>query len=123
MGNKLLITKLNRNNITYIATALYSEKQLLELYLEPVEQESILDNIYVGRVKDVVKNLNAAFIEIAPKKPCYYSLEDCHNPLYVKKINSPRMVQGDEVVVQVVKENIKTKPPKYQRTLLFQELI
>lgn len=119
MGNKLLITKLNRNNITYIATALYSEKQLLELYLESVEQESILDNIYVGRVKDVVKNLNAAFIEIAPKKPCYYSLEDCHNPLYVKKINSPRMVQGDEVVVQVVKENIKTKPPKVSTNLTF----
>lgn len=119
MGNKLLITKLNRNNITYIATALYSEKQLLELYLEPIEQESILDNIYVGRVKDIVKNLNAAFIEIAPKMPCYYSLEDCHNPLYVKKINSPRMVQGDEVVVQVVKENIKTKPPKVSTNLTF----
>lgn len=119
MGNKLLITKLIRNNVEYIATALYSEKQLLELYLEPVEQESILDNIYVGRVKDIVKNLNAAFIEIAPGKPCYYSLEDCHNPVYVKKINSPRMVQGDEVVVQVVKENIKTKPPKVSTNLTF----
>lgn len=119
MGNKLLITKLNRNGITYTATALYAEKQLLELYLEPVEQESILNNIYVGRVKDVVKNLNAAFIEIAPGKPCYYSLEDCHNPLYVKKINSPRMVQGDEVVVQVIKENLKTKPPKVSTNLTF----
>lgn len=119
MGNKLLITKLERNNTAYITTALYSEKQLLELYLEPVEQESILNNIYVGRVKDVVKNLNAAFIEIAPGKPCYYSLEDCHNPLYVKKINSPRMVQGDEVVVQVIKENIKTKPPKVSTNLNF----
>lgn len=119
MGNKLLITKLQQNSVTYIATALYSEKKLLELYLEPVAQESILNNIYVGRVKDVVKNLNAAFIEIAPGKPCYYSLEDCHNPLYVKKINSPRMVQGDEVVVQVVKENIKTKPPKVSTNLTF----
>lgn len=119
MGNKLLITKLTQNNITYIATALYSEKQLLELYLESTEQESILNNIYVGRVKDVVKNLNAAFIEIAPGKPCYYSLEDCKNPFYVKKINSPRMVQGDEVVVQVVKENIKTKPPKVSTNLNF----
>lgn len=119
MGNKLLITKLTQNNITYIATALYSEKQLLELYLESTEQESILNNIYVGRVKDIVKNLNAAFIEIAPGKPCYYSLEDCKNPFYVKKINSPRMVQGDEVVVQVVKENIKTKPPKVSTNLNF----
>lgn len=119
MGNKLLITKLNRNGIVYTATALYSEKQLLELYLEPAAQESILNNIYVGRVKDVVKNLNAAFIEIAPGKPCYYSLEDCQNPIYVKKINSPRLVQGDEVVVQVVKENLKTKPPKVSTNLTF----
>lgn len=119
METKLLITKLIRNHTTYIATALYSGKKLLELYLEPTEQESILNNIYVGRVKDIVKNLNAAFIEIAPGKPCYYSLEDCHNPLYVKKINSPRMVQGDEVVVQVVKENIKTKPPKVSTNLTF----
>lgn len=119
MDQKVLITKLNYNKTTYITTALYSGKQLLEVYLEPVEQKSILNNIYVGRVKDIVKNLNAAFIEIAPGKPCYYSLEDCHNPIYVKKINSPRMVQGDEVVVQVVKENIKTKPPKLSTNLTF----
>ncbi len=114
-----MITRLTRNQQTYIATALYSGKQLLEVNLEPVEQKSILNNIYVGRVKDIVKNLNAAFIEIAPGTPAYYSLDECKNPLYVKKINSPRMVQGDEVVVQVVKENIKTKPPKVSTNLTF----
>lgn len=119
MGKILLITKLNRLNQTYTVTALYSGKRLLEIYLEPVSCRSILNNIYVGRVRDIVKNLNAAFIEIEPGKPCYYSLEDCKNPLYVKKINSPRMVQGDEVVVQVVKENIKTKPPKVSTNLNF----
>ena len=80
-------------------------------------KESILGNIYVGRVKNIVKNLNAAFIEIAPKKPCYYSLEDVKEPLYTKKINSPRMVQGDEVVVQVVQESSKSKPPKVSTNL------
>lgn len=119
MGNTLLITKINRNQKTFISTALYSEKHLLELNLEPLEQQSILGNMYVGRVKDVVKNLNAAFIEIAPGKPCYYSLEDYKNPVFVKKINSPRLVQGDEVVVQIIKENIKTKPPKVSTNLNF----
>lgn len=119
MGNILLITNLIRSNQTYRATALYSGKRLLEIYLEPADHRSILNNVYVGRVKDIVKNLNAAFIEIEPGKPCYYSLDECQNPLYVKKINSPRMVQGDEVVVQVVKENIKTKPPKVSTNLNF----
>lgn len=117
MGQTLLITELTKNNKSFLATALFEEKHLLEVNLEICGQESILGNIYVGRVKDVVKNLNAAFIEITPGCPCYYSLEDCCNPLYVKKINSPRMVQGDEVVVQVIKENSKTKPPKVSTNL------
>ena len=92
MGNKLLITKLNRNDTIYIATALYSEHRLLEITLEPFGQQSILGNIYVGRVKNIVKNINAAFIEIAPGRPCYYPLDEMKRPLFVKKINSPRQI-------------------------------
>ena len=109
---KLLITKLKRNQTTYIAAALYQDRRLIEINLEPENKKSILGNVYVGRVKNVVKNLNAAFIEIAPGMSCYYPLEDMKSPLFVKKINSPRMVQGDEVVVQVAKESSKSKPPK-----------
>ncbi len=119
MGNTLLITKLNRNDICCIATALYSGQRLVEITLEPLNQQSILGNIYVGRVKNIVKNLNAAFIEIAPGMPCYYPLDEMKRPLFVKKINSPRLVQGDEVVVQVSKENSKSKPPKVTTNLNF----
>lgn len=119
MDNTLLITKLAWNNKNYIATALYYGRKLEEVSLEPLEKQSILGNIYVGRVKDIVKNLNAAFIEIAPGVPCYYNLDDMKNPLYVKKINSPRMVQGDEVLVQVIRESSKGKPPKVSTNLNF----
>ena len=105
MKYKVLVTKIFQRKKSFIATALYQENKLVEVSLESLEQQGILGNIYVGRVKDIVKNLNAAFIEIAPGVPCYYSLEDLKNPLYVKKINSPRLVQGDEVVVQVVRES------------------
>ncbi|MCI8484059.1 MAG: ribonuclease E/G [Lachnospiraceae bacterium] len=117
MKNKLLITKLNRKNQIYIATALYQDQTLLEVNLEPAGQQSILGNIYVGRVKNIVKNLNAAFIEIAPGIPCYYPLEEMKHPLFVKKINSPKLVQGDEVVVQIAQESSKSKPPKVTTNL------
>lgn len=117
MGTTLLITRLQWNSRTYIATALYQDKKILELHLEPDGQQSILGNIYVGRVKNIVKNLNAAFIEIAPGIPCYYPLEELKQPLYVKKINSPRLVQGDELVVQVAQESSKSKPPKVTTNL------
>lgn len=119
MKTTLLVTKLLRNDKTYIATALYQEKKLLEVHLERLNSENILGNIYIGRVKNIVKNLNAAFIEIAPGVPCYYSLENCSQPLYSKKINSPRMVQGDEVVVQVIRENSGNKPAKVSTNLNF----
>lgn len=115
----LLVTKLIRDRKTYMATALYQERKLLEISLDSLQEENILGNIYVGRVKDIVKNLNAAFIEIAPGIPCYYGLEELKNPLYVKKINSPKMVQGDEVVVQVVREKSKGKPPRVSTNLTF----
>lgn len=91
----------------------------MEISLEPQDGQSLLGNIYVGRVKDIVKNLNAAFIEIAPGFPCYFNMDDLKNPLYVKKTNSPRMVQGDEVVVQVVRESSMGKPPKVSTNLNF----
>ena len=119
MGNTLLISKWNRNGKTYIVTALYQEQKLLEINLDPLEQQTILNNIYVGRVKNIVKNLNAAFIEIASGLPCYYALEDMRQPLFVKKINSPHLVQGDELVVQVIQESSKSKPPKVSTNLNF----
>lgn len=119
MDNILLITKLIWNHKNYIATALYHGRKLSEISLEALDGQSILGNIYVGRVKDIVKNLNAAFIEIAPGVPCYYNLDELKNPLYVKKIGSPHMVQGDEVLVQVVRESSKGKPPKVSTNLNF----
>lgn len=114
-----LITKLSLHNKNYLATALYQGKKLLEISLEYQDSQSILGNIYVGRVRDVVKNLNAAFIEIAPGVRCYFDMEDLINPLYVKKVNSPHMVQGDEVVVQVMREKSKGKPARVGTKLNF----
>lgn len=117
MSQKLIITNFSYNQKEYVLNALYEENRLLEVSAQPKEETGILGNIYVGRVKDIVKNLNAAFIEIAPGLSCYYSLEEYHNPIFVKKIGSPRLVQGDELYVQVEREAMKTKPPKVTTNL------
>lgn len=107
MKNKLIITNYEK----YRLTGLLKDSNLIEVHCERLERPSILGNIYIGRVKNIQKNLNAAFIEIAPGVMGYYPLEQCKSPIYVKKINSPNMVQGDEVLVQIAKENLKTKLP------------
>lgn len=119
MKTKLIVTRLTRNQREYTVCAFYQDNRLLEVTAQPEEENSILGNIYVGRVKDVVPSLNAAFIEIAPGVPCYFSMEDLKNPVFVKKINSPRLVKGDELLVQVEKESMKTKPPRVTTNLSF----
>ncbi|MBQ3559031.1 MAG: ribonuclease E/G [Agathobacter sp.] len=76
------------------------------------EEDSLLNNVFVARVDNIVPNINAAFVRISPKQVCYLPLEDIKTPLYVKKQSELKPLSiGDEIVVQVVKDAIKTKEP------------
>lgn len=119
-GRKILITDLtlpDENGALYRVSCLMDDRKLLELRCEKKESERILGNIYVGRVQKIVKNLNAAFIEIAPGLPCYYPMTSGRDPIFVHKIPSEHMVQGDEVLVQVERESVKTKAPSVTTNL------
>lgn len=111
MSKKILITDIPIQDKEIRISCLVSGQRLLEVRCDRLDAENILGNIYIGRVQKVVKNIRAAFIEIAPGKACYYPLEEKRAPVFVKKIPSPNLVQGDELLIQVQKENVKTKAP------------
>lgn len=117
MNHKVIITDTSicASQIRMCATV--SEQRLVEVRCRKVEQESILGNIYVGRVQKVVPNIRAAFIEIQPGLACYYSMEEAAEPIFVKKIPSKKLVQGDELLVQVTRESVKTKAPTVSANL------
>ena len=67
------------------------EGQILSVVYEddiPVEflfdspSDGLLGNIYVGKVKNIVKNINAAFVEFAKGQIGYYSLTENTDHLY-----------------------------------------
>ena len=96
----------------------YKDKQLMMLFennretaIELYSEESILGNIYVGRVKDLVPNINVAFVEIASDFPCYFSLTENAKPIFLNRKNTEKVCQGDLLLVQVAKEAVKTKAP------------
>ena len=70
-----------------------------------------LGDIYIGRIQNIVKNINAAFVELTPGNVCYLPLEDIRQPVYTKKGSSAKPQAGDELLVQVLREGIKTKAP------------
>lgn len=67
------------------------------------EEQSSIGNIYVGRVSSVVKHINAAFVNITPSEVCYLSMEDYNG--------TKRLAEGDLLLVQIVKDRVKSKPP------------
>lgn len=103
---KAIVTNYN-NKILYM---LLSDNKEIEIELYDAEKPSILSNIYIGRVRDIVKNIGAAFIEIAPDTVCYFSLTE-ENVLFLNGKNTDKVCEGDLILVQVSKEAIKTKAP------------
>lgn len=92
-----------------IMTAVYEHDRLAEIFFDD-EDHNILGNIYVGKVKNVVKNINAAFMEIGGQQKGYYSLKENQEHFFMNPKKSAAIVPGDELLVQVIKEPVKTKP-------------
>lgn len=67
------------------------------------EEDSLIGNIYIGQVTNILKNINAAFVDIQKGESCYLPMEDYSGEKTLKI--------GDFLPVQVVKDRIKTKQP------------
>lgn len=115
MSRKIIITGWDR----FILTGLHDGRQFVDLDIYDTEKNSELGNIYVGRVIDIVKNINAAFIEYSDGKKGYYSIADNRKPIFLNKKNTDKMCQGDKVLVRLSKEAVKTKFPVLTSKLEF----
>lgn len=108
MRDKIFSFLLDENNRT------------VEIHCDSLTSQIQLGNIYIGKVQNIAKNMNAAFVEVQPGVICYLSLDDLKNPVYTKKGASKNIQQGDELVVQISREAIKTKAPALTTGLCFQ---
>lgn len=94
-----------------IVSLLFKENKLGNISVCNPDND-ILSNIYIGKVKKVVKNINAAFVEIMPDLLCYLSLENLKQVFLTNRTSTTNDIkEGDEVLVQVIKEAVKTKEP------------
>lgn len=113
--NRYIITKETLRGQEYRISALYDDnKKMVEVLPERITEDAaaILGNIYIGKVENVVQNLNAAFVKISPEQNCYLPLEDLKHPIFTKKLSGKKaLVAGDELLVQVSREALKTKEP------------
>jgi ribonuclease G len=100
--------------------AVDSDYQVAELYLERRGNRSIVGNIYKGRVDNVLAGLEAAFVDIGLEKNGFLHVDE----IVLPGVEAPRrgrggardgrnitdmLKPGQEIVVQVVKDPLKTK--------------
>lgn len=107
---KLVTTLFEEGPISFL---LDEKDHLLEIHPHSEEINSLVGNIYLGRVMNIVKNIQAAFIHIGLKENVYLSLENTtkvYTPTGLKQPSS--LKQGDLILVQVIKDAHKTKAPK-----------
>lgn len=119
-AGKLLILKHTfKNGTEKLLSLLVQDNRLIHVQ---AESSSNLGNIYVGKVKNISTNIGGCFVEITPDNLCYLSLDEIKENSSALLVNRPwdgTIKAGDELVVQVVREAIKTKLPSVTTRISF----
>ena len=98
---------------------LYEEEKAVKVDIFYEDEPYIVGNIYVAHVNDVVKNINAAFVEYEKGQKAYLSLENEPEVFFANKKNTKKVCEGDNILVQIKKEPIKTKDAVCSTTIEF----
>lgn len=103
--NKLIITTCFEKKIA----ALMENNRLTGLYVLEQGNISKVGAVYIGKVKNVVKNINACFVEIENGELCFLSLKEAEVAYILNRPMDGRILQEDEILVQVQRDAIKSK--------------
>ncbi len=94
-----------------IATVLSQDEHPLECFFSSADGNSILGNIYVGKIETVQQNIGAVFVRIGENLRGYLPFSECRDAIWKTggQTKIPRV--GDELLVQVCREALKMKQP------------
>ncbi|HEY5575130.1 MAG TPA: ribonuclease E/G, partial [Clostridiaceae bacterium] len=84
--------------------AIKENSRLKECFIEEESGDVFAGQIYKGVVKNIIPAIKSAFVDIGHKKNAYMYLDSKFRNTHLKK--------GDEVIVEVVKEDIGSKGAK-----------
>ena len=102
MSRRLLSMQGNK-----VLTALWDGNRIVECSVDE-RVPAFLGRIYLAKVDHIVASIGGAFLSAGDEK-FYYSLKENPLPVFVSKKREGMITQGDEIVVQVTKEALKTK--------------
>lgn len=113
MGRVVIVKRNNRLLIFLMENGRPASIQTASL----LQEEGILGNIYLARIKDIVPGIQAAFADISNEESVFLPLSKAEKLLLANRETDGSLKQGDEVVVQITGEAQKTKQPSASAVL------
>lgn len=101
---KILILKLKER----VLSILIHDNQILSVQVQKQNVHEI-GNIYVGRVQSVSESIGAAFVDLGSGYLTFLPLAEAWKAHITNRQPDGRIRAGDEILVQIVKEPMKTK--------------
>lgn len=101
---KLLLTYYNQKKAAFCI----EDDRLAQVSLSGNTDYSVGD-IFVGRVKNIVRGMDAAFVEFSKGNVGFLSFSHLNSDAVLNRKNATDLKCGDELLVQISKEPLKTK--------------
>ena len=101
-SGKLIVTSMRGKNMALLL-------QGNRLTYATVLEESRVGSIYLARVKNIVKEISACFVEIEDGEICFLPLKDAATPFLINRCYDGKLKEGDLLPVQLTREPQKTK--------------
>jgi ribonuclease G len=96
--------------------AIVNDGRLDEFYMERPGDKTIVGNIYKGKIEAVLPSIGAAFVDIGLPKKGFLYLSEIESAFEAgdapKQKSNKEVKKGQEILVQVVKEQFGTKGPR-----------
>ncbi len=103
-NGKIIITTFQNRSFAL----LHKDNRILSAQVLKKEDHAV-GNIYVGRVQSISENIGAAFVDIGGGCLTFLPLAEAGSAHITNRAEGGKLKAGDELLVQVVKEAIKTK--------------
>lgn len=101
---KILILKLNDK----LLSILIRDNHIISVQVQR-QNEYAVGNIYVGKVQSISENISAAFVDLGGGYLTFLSLAEAKHAFVTNRKPDGRLKPGDEVMVQISREPMKTK--------------
>ena len=103
-GSKLILTTVRSRKL-----ALLIQHDRLTMVNLPDPHFNRSGSIYLGKIKNYQKNIDAYFVEIAEKEIVYLPAGKCIRPFVTNRVCSGSLLEGDELLVQIERDAQKSK--------------